>query len=143
MTNSRSKLIKLGPAPGTPAYALSMGATLIEFQREMSPGEFRQWVNTWCPFSYEQALRPNVDTPLAFAVKAGYISYEAALDLVRDIKQFQRTESGVCVRPDLYDGPDGQPNPPTLADTHGLPTPFVPSESHRPDRAPAPPSTRL
>jgi hypothetical protein len=85
------------------------------------------------------------DEELAFfgqpgvALRARDLSPELRAQLVRDLKQFRRAESGERARPDIY---SPEHNEPSVANKHGFPTPFGPRDTHRPDRAESPDALR-
>lgn len=60
------------------------------------------------------------------------LSPEEIAHLARDLKQFRRAENGERARPDAINNATAEP---TLANKHGLPEPFAPRDTHRPDRA--------
>ncbi|MEJ8825621.1 hypothetical protein WKW80_26940 [Variovorax humicola] len=57
---TKSKQVKLGPAPGSLKYAEAMGRQLQEM-RELMADEgqdaFEGWVKEYCPFPLDTALR--------------------------------------------------------------------------------------
>ncbi|MDM0057348.1 hypothetical protein [Variovorax fucosicus] len=75
--------------------------------------------------------RPGVLSRLKDAAMEGKLSRDDFAQLKRDLGQFRRAEDGDRARPDLY-SPDVEPS---VANKHGYPTPFMPRETHRPDRA--------
>jgi hypothetical protein len=78
------------------------------------------------------------DEELAFfgnpgvAFRARQLPPEQLSHLVRDLKQFRRAENGERARPDAINNATVKP---TVANQHGFPEPFMPRDTHRPDRA--------
>lgn len=78
------------------------------------------------------------DEELAFFGQPGVIgrarqlSPEQLAHLARDLKQFRRAENGERARPAEINNATAEP---TLANKNGFPEPFMPRDTHRPDRA--------
>lgn len=60
------------------------------------------------------------------------LSRDEIAHLARDLQQFRRAENGERARPDAINNATVEP---TLANKHGFPEPFMPRDTHRPDRA--------
>ncbi|MBS0450122.1 MAG: hypothetical protein JSS14_02330 [Proteobacteria bacterium] len=75
--------------------------------------------------------RPGVLFRLKAGAMQGQLSAADFAHLQRELGQFRRAEDGDRARPDLY---SPEQNPPSVANQHGLPDPFMARETHRPDR---------
>jgi len=79
---------------------------------------------------------PGFIVRLSQAVRNGAISVAVANDLITDLNQFYRAESGDRHRADTY---SPERIAPTVANQAGYSTPFSSRETHRPDRLPGTP----
>ncbi len=75
--------------------------------------------------------KPGVLFRLKGMAMQGKLTAHDYAQLKRELEQFRRAEDGDRARPDLY---SPECNEPSVANQQGLPTPYMPRDTHRPDR---------